>query len=129
MKSFLSAVVLALFTLPALAHHEQDFKIEGAGYNRDFQSLDIRVDYAGCGGIADFDYWATDCMKSNPPQVVIAIQKINPRNARCGSTRSKANLRIPIRDLACTPAVVHVMKEFDGSIRTHRGFVYSVSIR
>ena len=121
-------VLITLLSAATLshAHHERSFKIEGARYNRETTALEIAVDYAGCMGVTHFEYEMSDCMKSNPPQVLVALTAVEAFNMICFLPRSKGMIHLPTQNLSCSHAIVRITKSPKSSSPNRKYPVYSV---
>ena len=126
MKKWIAA--LCLWPVAALCHHENNFQVVGAVYNPAAQRLEIAVTHPGCSGLQEFQYWMSDCLKSNPPQIFIAITKVVARNTACDTINSPDIGIISRSQLKCAPAIVHIMKNFNGSRSDHQDTVFSVKV-
>ena len=126
MKKWIAA--LCLWPVAALCHHEKNFEIVGAVYNSTAQRLEVAIKHPGCSGLQEFQYWMSDCLKSNPPQIFVAVTNVVVRNNACDTIDSLDIGTIQRAQLKCAPAVVHVMKNFDGDRPTHKDIIFSVKV-
>ncbi len=129
MKNLFVLTLLSIMTSSAWADHVRNFSITGISYNKATSNIEIGVEYTGCGAIAKFDYWMSECLKSAPPQIFIGIKEIIAIQPQCHSNKkTKGVIQLSKAALGCAPTIVHVMRDFDSRMQTHKDYVYSTSV-